>query len=248
MTMKEIRKQREDELASNKNAALMDYKSELAETIKRMQVDKEAQKRLEEKIDAIADYAWNNNGTLSGIYDDYTVFNGSDKDKINIKALLKAADKRGLAAEIADATSAQEKRDLERSKSGDSIYRLLNSKADRFMGNGKNANSELSNHNDENRRLFQAMVNELYLIRTKTPGGGGRLSSPPRVTGVPDYVDLYMSGIRRSAQDAANVNNEIIATAAASTQSDETTEPERYITPEEQKKLDKANRDKERCR
>ena len=245
MTMKEIRKQREDELASNKNAALMDYKSELAETIKRMQVDKEAQKRLEEKIDAIADYAWNNNGTLSGIYDDYTVFNGSDKDKINIKALLKAADKRGLAAEIADATSSQEKRDLERSKSGDSIYRLLNSKADRFMGNGKNANSELSNHNDENRRLFQAMVNELYLIRTKTPGGGGRLSSPPRVTGVPDYVDLSMSGIRRSAQDAATINNEIIASAATNAQSDETTEPERYITPEEQKKLDAAKRRKD---
>ena len=245
MTMKEIRKQREDELASNKNAALMDYKSELAETIKRMQVDKEAQKRLEEKIDAIADYAWNKNGTLSGIYDDYTVFNGSDKDKINIKALLKAADKRGLAAEIADATSAQEKRDLERSKSGDSIYRLLNSKADRFMGDGKNANSELSNHNDENRRLFQAMVNELYLIRTKTPGGGGRLSSPPRVTGVPDYVDLSMSGIRRSAQDAATINNEIIASAATNAQSDETTEPERYITPEEQKKLDAANRRKD---
>lgn len=247
MTMKEIRKRRDDELASNKRTGLMDYKDELADTIKRMQVSKEDQKRLEAKIDAIADYAWNNNGSISGIHEDNMIFDGDAKQNINLKALLRAADRRGLAAEIAEATASQERKDLDRIKSGDSIFRLLNSKVDRNIREDGSANKALSEHSDENRKLFQAMVNELYLIRrSSTMASGGQYG----VIGVPDYVDLSISGSRRTAQ--THINNEVLAAAAdninkpqeATPDKEETTE-EVYRTPEEEKKLEARRRKEE---
>lgn len=251
MTMKEIRRRRDDELASNKRTGLMDYKDELADTIKRMQVSKEDQKRLEAKIDAIADYAWNNNGTISGIHEDNTIFDGNSKQNIQLKALLRSADRRGLAAEIAEATAAQERKDLDRIKSGDSIFRLLNSKVDRNIREDGVANKALSDHSDENRKLFQAMVNELYLIRTSY----SRLSNAGSTMRAPDYVNLSLSGFNSSSA-SANINNEVLAVAAnninkpqESTSNNEESE-ERYITPEEQKKLDAKQRkeDEEKIR
>ena len=247
MTMKEIRKRRDDELASNKRTGLMDYKDELADTIKRMQVSKEDQKRLEAKIDAIADYAWNNNGSISGIHEDNMIFDGDAKQNINLKALLRAADRRGLAAEIAEATASQERKDLDRIKSGDSIFRLLNSKVDRNIREDGSANKALSEHSDENRKLFQAMVNELYLIRrSSTMASGGQYG----VIGVPDYVDLSMSGSRRTAQ--THINNEVLAAAAdninkpqEATPDKEETNEEVYRTPEEEKKLEARRRKEE---
>lgn len=251
MTMKEIRRRRDDELASNKRTGLMDYKDELADTIKRMQVSKEDQKRLEAKIDAIADYAWNNNGTISGIHEDNTIFDGNSKQNIQLKALLRSADRRGLAAEIAEATAAQERKDLDRIKSGDSIFRLLNSKVDRNIKEDGSANKALSDHSDENRKLFQAMVNELYLIRTSY----SRLSNAGSTMRAPDYVNLSLSGFNSSSA-SANINNEVLVVAAnninkpqESSSNNEESE-ERYITPEEQKKLDAKHRkeDEEKIR
>ena len=251
MTMKEIRRRRDDELASNKRTGLMDYKDELADTIKRMQVSKEDQKRLEAKIDAIADYAWNNNGTISGIHEDNTIFDGNSKQNIQLKALLRSADRRGLAAEIAEATAAQERKDLDRIKSGDSIFRLLNSKVDRNIREDGVANKALSDHSDENRKLFQAMVNELYLIRTSY----SRLSNAGSAMRAPDYVNLSLSGFNSSSA-STNINNEVLAVAAnninkpqVSSSNNEESE-ERYITPEEQKKLDAKQRkeDEEKIR
>ena len=246
MTMKEIRKRRDDELASNKRTGLMDYKDELADTIKRMQVSKEDQKRLEAKIDAIADYAWNNNGTISGIHEDNMIFDGNSKQNIQLKALLRAADRRGLAAEIAEATASQERKDLDRIKSGDSIFRLLNSKVDRNITEDGVANKALSQHSDENRKLFQAMVNELYLIRTSY----SRLSNAGSAMRPPEYVNLSLSGFNNSS--SSSINNEVLSAAAENINKPQETasekeEPaeEKYITPEEQKKLEAKQRKEE---